>query len=146
MVASTTFEHVETMSSCCRVARQGFPCYTAAARLGFKPRASAVLKSKIIRSTEFGTAVHDVWNGPQPFCKHLCQCVLVQSSSEIRRRLECITCIWERRPPFPSSPRPPHVFYFSTITILLGYPAGASAEGERTFAIFQYCVCIYDVL
>ena len=47
----------ETKSSYCRVARQGLPCYTAIARLGFKRRASAVLKSNLIRSTEFGKAV-----------------------------------------------------------------------------------------
>ena len=51
---STTFE---TRSSNRRVARQGLPCYTAAARLGFKRRATAVLKSNLIRSIEFGTAV-----------------------------------------------------------------------------------------
>ena len=51
---STTFE---TKSSYCRVARQGLPCYTAVARLGFKRRATAVLKSNLIRSIEFGTAV-----------------------------------------------------------------------------------------
>ena len=54
-VGSTTFE---TKSSYCRVARQGLPCYTAvAARLRFKRRATAVLKSNLIRSIEFGTAV-----------------------------------------------------------------------------------------
>ena len=47
----------ETKSSFCRVARQGLPCYTAVARLGFKRRATAVLKSNLIRSIEFGTAV-----------------------------------------------------------------------------------------
>ena len=47
----------ETKSSYCRVARQGLPCYTAVARLGFKRRATAVLKSNLIRSIEFGTAV-----------------------------------------------------------------------------------------
>ena len=47
----TTFE---TKSSYCRVARQA---YTAVARLGFKRRATAVLKSNLIRSIEFGTAV-----------------------------------------------------------------------------------------
>ena len=36
---STTFE---TKSSYCRVARQGMPCHTAVARLGFKRRATAV--------------------------------------------------------------------------------------------------------
>ena len=51
---STTFE---TKSSYCRVARQGLPCYTAVARLGFKRRATAVLKSNSIRSIEYGTAV-----------------------------------------------------------------------------------------
>ena len=51
---STTFE---TKSSYCRVARQGLPCYTAVARLGFKRRATAVLKSNTIRAIEFGTAV-----------------------------------------------------------------------------------------
>ena len=51
---STTFE---TKSSYCRVARQGLPCYTAVAWLGFKRRATAVLKSNLIRSIEFGTAV-----------------------------------------------------------------------------------------
>ena len=51
---STTFE---TKSSHCRVARQGLPCYTAVTRLGFKRRATAVLKSNLIRSIQFGTAV-----------------------------------------------------------------------------------------
>ena len=51
---STTFE---TKSSYCCVAQQGLPCYTAVARLGFKRRATAVLKSNLIRSIEFGTAV-----------------------------------------------------------------------------------------
>ena len=51
---STTFE---TKSSYCRVAQQGLPCYTAVARIGFKRRATAVLKSNLIRSIEFGTAV-----------------------------------------------------------------------------------------
>ena len=51
---STTFE---TKSSYCCVVRQGLPCYTAVARLGFKRRATAVLKSNLIRSIEFGTAV-----------------------------------------------------------------------------------------
>ena len=51
---STTFE---TKSSYCRVARQGLPCYTAVTRLGFKRRATAVLKSNLIRSIEFGTAL-----------------------------------------------------------------------------------------
>ena len=51
---STAFE---TKSSYCRVARKGLPCYTAVARLGFKRRATAVLKWNLIRSIEFGTAV-----------------------------------------------------------------------------------------
>ena len=51
---STTFE---TKSSYCCVAQQGLPCYTVVARLGFKRRATAVLKSNLIRSIEFGTAV-----------------------------------------------------------------------------------------
>ena len=51
---STTFE---TKSSYCRVARQGLLCYTAVARLSFRRRATAVLKSDLIRSTQFGTAV-----------------------------------------------------------------------------------------
>ena len=51
---SATFE---TRSSYCRVARQRLPCYTAVARLGFKRRTTAVLKSNLIRSIEFGTAV-----------------------------------------------------------------------------------------
>ena len=51
---STTFE---TESSYRRVARQGFPCNTAVARLGFKPRATTVLKSNLIRSIQFGPAV-----------------------------------------------------------------------------------------
>ena len=33
------------------------PCYTAVARLGFKRRTTAVLKSSSIRSIEIGTAV-----------------------------------------------------------------------------------------
>ena len=51
---STTFE---AKSSYCRVTRQNLPCYTAVARLGFKRRATAVLKSNLIRSVELGTAV-----------------------------------------------------------------------------------------
>ena len=51
---STTFE---TKSSYCRVARQGLPCYTEVARLGFKRRATPVLKSNLIQSIELGTAV-----------------------------------------------------------------------------------------
>ena len=47
----------ETKSSYCHVARQGLPCYTAVARLGFKRRPTAVLNSNLIRSIEFGTAV-----------------------------------------------------------------------------------------
>ena len=39
------------------VARQGLLCYTAVARLGFKRRTTAVLKSNLIRSIELGTAV-----------------------------------------------------------------------------------------
>ena len=50
----TTFE---TKSSYCRVAWQGLSCYTAVARLGFKRRGTAVLKSNLIWSIEFGTAV-----------------------------------------------------------------------------------------
>ena len=44
-------------SNYCPVARQGLLCYTAVARLGFKRLATAVLKSNLIRSIEFGTAV-----------------------------------------------------------------------------------------
>ena len=51
---STTFE---TKSSYCRVARQGLPYYSEVARLGFKRRATAVLKLNLIPSIEFGTAV-----------------------------------------------------------------------------------------
>ena len=47
----------ETKSSYCRAAWQGLLCYTAVARLGFKRRATAVVKSNLIRSTEFSTAV-----------------------------------------------------------------------------------------
>ena len=47
----------ETKSSCCRVARQSVPRYRAVARLGFKRCAIAALKSNLIRSIEFGTAV-----------------------------------------------------------------------------------------
>ena len=47
----------ETKSSCCRVARQRVPRYRAVARLGFKRCATAVLKSNLIRSIAFGTAV-----------------------------------------------------------------------------------------
>ena len=36
---------------------QGLPCYMAVARLGFKRRATAVLKPNLIRSIEFCTAV-----------------------------------------------------------------------------------------
>ena len=46
----------KTKSSYCRVVRQGLPCYTAVAQLGFKRRPTAVLKSNLIRSIEFGTA------------------------------------------------------------------------------------------
>ena len=38
----------ETKSSYCPVARQGLPCYTAVARLGFKRRATVVLKLNLI--------------------------------------------------------------------------------------------------
>ena len=52
---STTFE---TKSSYCPVARQALPCNPAVARLGFKRRATAVLKSSLIsRAIEFGKAV-----------------------------------------------------------------------------------------
>ena len=34
----------------------------------------------------------------------------------------------QRLPPFPSSYRPPRAFYFRLLTLLLGYPAGASTE------------------
>ena len=44
-------------SSCCRVARQCLQCYTAVARLGFRRRATSVLRSNVFRSVEFGTAV-----------------------------------------------------------------------------------------
>ena len=47
----------ETKSSYCRVARQGLLCYKAVARLSFKRHATALLKSNLIRSIEFGTAV-----------------------------------------------------------------------------------------
>ena len=40
----------ETKSDYCRVARQALPCYTAEARLGFKRRATDVLKSNLILS------------------------------------------------------------------------------------------------
>ena len=45
------------LSSAHRKARQSLPCYTAVARLGFKRRATAVLKSNLIPSIEFDTAV-----------------------------------------------------------------------------------------
>ena len=48
---------VAEKSSYCRVARQGLPCHTAVVRLGFKRRATALLKSNMIRAIEFGTAV-----------------------------------------------------------------------------------------
>ena len=51
---STAFE---TKSSYFRVARQGLPCYTAVARFGFKRRTTALLKSNLIWSIEFGKAV-----------------------------------------------------------------------------------------
>ena len=47
----------ETKSSCCRVARQRVRCYRPVAGLGFKRRTTAVLKSNLIRSIAFGTAV-----------------------------------------------------------------------------------------
>ena len=40
----------ETKSGYCRVARQGLPCYTAVARLSFKRRATAELKSIWVNS------------------------------------------------------------------------------------------------
>ena len=47
----------EIKSSCRRVARQCLQCYTAVARLGFRLPATAVLRSNLFRSVEFGTAV-----------------------------------------------------------------------------------------
>ena len=47
----------ETKSSYCHVAQQGLSCCMAVARLGFKCRATAVLKSNLIQSIEFGMAV-----------------------------------------------------------------------------------------
>ena len=47
--SSATFE---TKSSYYRVARQSLPFYTAVARLGFKRRGTAVLKSNLIRSID----------------------------------------------------------------------------------------------
>ena len=47
----------KTKPSYCRVARQGLPCYTVVVRLGFKRRATAVLKSNLIHTIEFGMAV-----------------------------------------------------------------------------------------
>ena len=47
----------ETKSSYCCVAQQGLPCYKAVTQLGFKYRATVVLKSNLIRSIEFGSAV-----------------------------------------------------------------------------------------
>ena len=47
----------KTKSSYCHVARQGLLCYTAVARLGFKRYATAVLKSNLIHTIEFGMAV-----------------------------------------------------------------------------------------
>ena len=128
--SSATFE---TKSSYCRVATQSLPCYTTVARLGFKRRATAVLKSNLIRSVEFGTAVHDVWNGPQPFCKHLCQCVLVPvflgnpAPSWIYGRGSHLF-------PFPVVPRTLSIF--PLLLFLLGYPAGTSAE-ERELLPFS---------
>ena len=52
--SSATFE---ATSSYYRVARQSLPFYTAVARLGFKRRGTAVLKSNLIRSILFATAV-----------------------------------------------------------------------------------------
>ena len=40
----------------CSTAKLSLPCYRAVARLGFKRRATAVQKSNLIRSIEFGTA------------------------------------------------------------------------------------------
>ena len=61
--SSGTFE---TKSSYCRVAGQGLQSYTAVARLGFKRRATAVLKSNLIRSIEVGTVVARAlfWSNP----------------------------------------------------------------------------------
>ena len=47
----------ETKSSCYRVARQRVRYYRAVARLGFKRRTTAVLKSNLILSIAFSTAV-----------------------------------------------------------------------------------------
>ena len=52
--SSATFE---TKSDYCRVAPQSLPRYTAVARIGFKRRSTAVLKSNLIRSIWLGTAV-----------------------------------------------------------------------------------------
>ena len=43
-------ETFETKSDYCRVAPKSLPRYTAVARIGFKRRATAVLKSNLIRS------------------------------------------------------------------------------------------------
>ena len=45
------------MHNVATVARQGLPCYMVVARLGFKRRATAMLKSNLIRSIEFSMAV-----------------------------------------------------------------------------------------
>ena len=69
---STTFE---TKPSYCRVARQGLPCYTAVARLGFKRRATAC-SAKVefnsfnwvrhVSSTTFETGLRVNSLGPYP--------------------------------------------------------------------------------
>ena len=38
----------------------------------------------------------------------------------------------KRGPPFPSSHRPPHAFYFFDYFILMGIPSGSLCGGERT--------------
>ena len=54
----------ETKSSYCRVERQGHVAVLhGSRRLGQTSRLTAVLKSNLIRSIEFGTE-DDVWNGP----------------------------------------------------------------------------------
>ena len=52
----------DLLGNTCLLARvqkvsQGLPCYTAVARLGFTRHTTAVLKSNLIQSIEFGTAV-----------------------------------------------------------------------------------------
>ena len=47
----------ETQVDLLHVAWQGLPCYSAVAQLGFKRHTTVLLKSNLIQSIEFDTAV-----------------------------------------------------------------------------------------